>query len=174
MPSWQELERRFNELEQGLQFSRIDGQTGAAGEHWRIAGPADSDAVQRFEALAQIASAQLLADFRDAISRFPEVAAENDPVRRWYKALQYIGGRFEHQSYAEQLDTDGSSAGLIFLGSIDRPAAASATLCLRLAAQFPEQEPPYEPPTPDKSWFQRYALPVVLAVIAGLILAAIL
>ena len=38
LPTWDELAARFSQLEPALQFSRIDGQTGAAGEHWRIAG----------------------------------------------------------------------------------------------------------------------------------------
>ena len=59
MPSWEHFEQRFSRLEEALQFSRIDGQTGAAGEYWRIAGPPNPEAEDRFIALTGMASAKL-------------------------------------------------------------------------------------------------------------------
>jgi hypothetical protein len=177
--TWYELEQRFRQLETALQFSRIDGQTGDAGEHWRIAGGAGRDAEERFNALARIASSKLAEDFGSELGQFPELVSETDPVIRWYKALQYIGRRFEHRSYAEQKNADGSSAGLIFLGSIDKPASASATLCLQLAARAPTPKvAPFANSTSWRSWIAMHATELFVAILAtvvgGIILAALL
>src|SRR5260370_39532275 len=67
LPTWLELEQRFKELEPALQFSRIDGQTGSAGEYWRIAGSAGRDAEDRFNAVAAMASARLFREFRNVL-----------------------------------------------------------------------------------------------------------
>lgn len=112
MLTWYELEQRFKELETALQFTRIDGQTGAAGGHWRLAGGAGRDAEDRFNALAEIASTKLVRDFPGDMKRFPELETEGNPVIRWYKALRFIGDRYKHDFYAEQKNTNGSSAGL--------------------------------------------------------------
>ena len=138
-PTWFELEQRFRELEAPLQFMRIDGQTGAAGEHWRLAGGPSGDAGRRFHAVAAMASTRLFQDFPSEIRRFSELESESDPVIRWYKALQFIADRYEDYRYAEQINDDGSSGGFIFTGSIDQPATASATLCLELASRPIEQ-----------------------------------
>ena len=139
-PTWLELEQRFRELEAPLQLTRIDGQTGAAGEHWRWAGSPSGDAGRRFRAIAAMASARLFQDFPSKIGSFPELESESDPVIRWYKALKFIADRYEEGQYAEQINDDGSSAGFIFMGSIERPAAASATLCLELASRPIEKD----------------------------------
>jgi hypothetical protein len=138
VPTWYDLERRFRELEPALQFSRIDGQTGAAGEYWRIAGGFDRDATSRFEATAAIASTRLFQDFTVEINSYPELEQETDPTIRWYKALQYIGNKYEHGPMAEQVNDDGSSGGFLYRGSILRPATVSATLCLTLASRAPQ------------------------------------
>ena len=140
LPTWFELEQRFRELEGPLQFMRIDGQTGAAGEYWRLAGGPSGDAERRFNAVAAIASARLFQDLPSEIRQFPELESETDPVIRWYKALRYIGERYKDNRYAEQINDDGTSGGFIFSGSIDQPAAASATLCLELASRPIEQD----------------------------------
>jgi hypothetical protein len=134
LPTWYELEQRFKELEPALQFSRIDGQTGAAGEYWRIAGGPRRDFEDRFEALASIASTRLFQDFPGEIEKHDGLASEANPVIRWYKALQCIGNRYGNVRVLEQRNDDGSSGGFIYSGTIDKPAAASATLCLKLAS----------------------------------------
>lgn len=138
-PSWSKLEQRFKDLEPALQSARIAGQTGAAGEHWRLAGASSGDARRRFNAVAAMASTRLFQDFPSEIRRFPELESESDPVIRWYKALQFIADRYEDYRYAEQINDDGSSGGFIFTGSIDQPATASATFCLELASRSIEQ-----------------------------------
>ncbi len=138
-PSWFELEQRFRELEAPLQFMRIDGQTGVAGETWRLAGGPSGDAGRRFNAVAAMASTRLFKDFPSEVGRFPDLKSETDPVIRWYKALRYIGGRYKEDHYAREVNDDGSSGGFIFTGSIDQPATASATLCLELASRPKER-----------------------------------
>jgi hypothetical protein len=118
-----------------MQFMRIDGQTGAAGESWRVAGGAAGDAERRFNALAAMASRRLFQDFPPEVGRHSDLELENDPVVRWYKALRDIGGRYEQSHYAQEIDEDGTPGGLIFTGSIQQPAAISATLCLQLASR---------------------------------------
>jgi hypothetical protein len=135
LPTWLELEQRFRELEPPLQFSRIDGQTGAAGEYWRIAGGAGRDTESRFNAVAAMASARLFKDFPDEVERHEELAAESDPAIRWYKALRYIANRYEHSLTGQEVNNDGSPGGFVYTGTIHNPAAASATLCLELASR---------------------------------------
>jgi hypothetical protein len=134
--SWHELERRFQELEPLLQYTRIDGQTGAAGEHWRMAGSAGRDAEDRFEAVARMASEKLFLEMENEVDQYNDLASESDPLIRWYKALQYIGRRYETSGHiVREMNEDGSPGGFIYTGSINGPAAASATLCLALASR---------------------------------------
>lgn len=135
LPTWDELAARFSQLEPALQFSRIDGQTGAAGEHWRIAGAPARDAEERFKATVNIASARLEQDFPDEIAKHKDIIDEQDPLIRWYKALRHIGNRYESDHYGAQINDDGSSGGFIFLGTISQPAAGSQTLYLTLASR---------------------------------------
>lgn len=133
---WRDLEKRFRELERVLQYSRIDGQDGAAGEFWRVAGGPNRDAVERFEAVSAMAGIRLSKDFPMLVKNYPEVLAESDDKIRWYKSLRYILGRFEHGFLAEQKNEDGSSAGFITTGSIMDPASASVTLCTMLISRI--------------------------------------
>lgn len=133
LPTWLEFEQRFKELEPALQYCRIDHQTGDAGEHWRFTGSFARDAKDRFHAVATLASARLVHEFD--LSAFEDLAKETDPKRRWYMALQHLGERYEMSpNFAWQVREDGSR-GYIYTGFIDKPAAASATLCLSLAAR---------------------------------------
>jgi hypothetical protein len=134
--TWHELEQRFRELEPALRFSRIDSQTGAAGEHCRTAGVSDQDARRQFDAIAAIASSRLFQDFPGDVSSNANLARESDPTIRWYKALRDIGARYEHGPIAEQLNDDGSSGGFIYTGTINNPVTASATLCLEFASRM--------------------------------------
>lgn len=134
-PTWLELEKRFNDLEPVLQFSSIHGQTGSSGEYWRVAGGHGRDAEDRFNAVAAMASAKLFREFGDEVDRRPELARETDPAIRWYKALQYIGGRYREHHVGREVNDDGSYAGHIYTGMIEHPAAASATLCLAIASR---------------------------------------
>ena len=59
MLNWIELEQHFRALEPALAYARIDAQWGSSGEHWRLAGAADTSAKSRFEALSRLAGDQL-------------------------------------------------------------------------------------------------------------------
>lgn len=143
MESWVELERRFQELVPALQYSRLDYQWGAAGEHWRLAGGADFAMRVRFEALARLAGVRL-AD--TAIADFPpDITAEADPTIRWYRGLVKMTGLFRHGHVAQQLNADGTGAGWLYTGSVDKPAEASIVLCLRMAAHDAPQHPVPQP-----------------------------
>ena len=126
LPTWLELEQRFNDLHPALQFSRIDIVTGASGEHFTIAGAADRESIDRFKAVAGIAGARLQRDFPDEIGRHQQLARESDPLMLWYKALRHIGG---------------SGAATVFIGTIDQPAAASANLCRTMATRRRNLQP---------------------------------
>ena len=174
MPTWYELEQRFKELESALQYSRIDGQSGAAGEHWRLAGTAGPDIDQRFKTLAQIAGDKFISDFPDEAKRFPEITDEKNAAIRWYKALKCIAYRYEMDTYAEQRNADGSSAGLIFLGTIQKPASASATLCLSLAARVPTHQSRATSPRQSKiklaaTWVVTHVMQIVIGVVVAVI-----
>ncbi|MGL1277962.1 hypothetical protein ACSTJ6_20310 [Vibrio parahaemolyticus] len=59
MNSWLDFEHRFRTLAPVLQYHRLDDQTGAAGEWWRVAGqPCKS--VEEFELLCELAGEQLI------------------------------------------------------------------------------------------------------------------
>jgi hypothetical protein len=122
LPTWLELEQRFKELDPALQFSRIDIVTGSSGEHFTIAGGVDRESIDRFKAVAGIAGARLHRDFPDEIDRHEQLVQETDPLMLWYKALRHIGG---------------SAAATVFIGTIDRPAAASENLCRTMASWAP-------------------------------------
>ena len=56
MDTWINFESRFKELAPRLQSSRIDDQTGAVGEYWRLSGVNnDREAEQEFQTLCSIA-----------------------------------------------------------------------------------------------------------------------
>ncbi len=166
--TWIELEGRFRELETSFQFARIDGQTGAAGEHWRIAAvsPRDETAI-RFQRLAEIAGRKLASNFDEFLNDYPLVKEEQDPIRRWYKALRYIANRWYSGFYARQTDDSGNSAGFIFMGSIRQPAAASATLCLRLSSILQETDLKSSSPNDLLKYPVITAIFVSVLVIAG-------
>jgi hypothetical protein len=127
------LSEGFKELEAGLQFCRINHQTGDAGEYWRFGGNASREAQERFHALAALASARLFHDFD--ISEFRDLAEETDLKRRWYQALRYLGEGYEMSPHLVWQEKEDGGRGYIYTGFIDKPAAASATLCLSLASR---------------------------------------
>ncbi len=129
MRAWTELEREFSGLSDPFQQARLDHQFGAAGEHWRLAA-APAGLARRFRTLARMAGLKLLET--PGADRWPEVVAEPDAERRWYQALRHIAGAWRPEGYGVQKDDLGSDAGVIYLGQIERPFEASATLCLQM------------------------------------------
>jgi hypothetical protein len=120
-----------------LAGTRLDAQWGAAGEYWRIAGFSDGMAKQQFELLCGLAGSLLEQVFTREVDAERELLAERDPQVRWYRLLKRASPSFGDYGYGEQFHDDGSSAGLIFTGSLSRIAEAAANLCLSLHASHP-------------------------------------
>ena len=62
----------------------------------------------------------------------------SDPVVVWYRAMWHICRTFEHGTMAFQKSDEGEVLGNIYTGSINNPAAASASLCLDLFSRYGE------------------------------------
>ena len=144
MPTWPELRADFQALEQNLQYFRLDYQWGAAGVYYNIAGGGFSPSSRRFEILAEIAG-QLLtlvpAEHLDA-----NVLAAPPGKSRWYEALRYHSGEFQHEGYGTQYDDAGKTMGNIYMGKIHLPVHASVNLALQLSAVEPHSVAPIENP----------------------------
>ncbi len=138
MDSWLEIEQRFRLLAQELKHHRLDVQWGAAGEYWRIAGfGGQTPATEQFQILSSLAG-QLLGRVLKGENKVEQLLlATADTKLRWYHALKALSSSFGDQSYGEQLNEDGSSAGFIFTGTISQIAEASANLCLAFHASYP-------------------------------------
>jgi hypothetical protein len=131
MRAWSELEADFRALRgSGYDDARLDHQHGAAGEHWRLAGGATSQRIQRFEALARIAGMKLLEV--PVVADWAEVPQERDPLVRWYRALTQVSGAYRVDTYGVQKDEHGNDAGIIYMGRVGSVYETSATLCATL------------------------------------------
>ncbi len=141
MRTWEDLERRFRALEGSLRFARLDAQWGDGGEYWRVAGTADRSLARQLAAVAFMAGQKLDDTLKAADD--PKVAIvleEKDPTIRWYKALQHLGGDFKFENYGYLQNNQKETVGTIFTGTVNEPAAASATLCLEYAARYDESQ----------------------------------
>jgi hypothetical protein len=181
MPTWNELEIRFSQLAQEMLGARVDGFWRSNEEVWRVAGYSDSNAKKRFEAIALMAGKKLSEVLEAGNDINDEILAENDPIVRWYKGIWKISGNFKRFPTAREEDKNGNVVGYIYGGNILNIVDASATFCLELAAQYPEEHPEErEPPesSPQDSRFKRltdkYAIPIVKTIIGGLIVGIIL
>jgi hypothetical protein len=132
MLNWIELEQHFRELDEALAYAFIDIQWGSSGEHWRLAGAASPSKKSRFEALSRLAGEHLKTSRLPSMLGLEGNLVETDPTILWYKALKQAG-RLRRRNIAQEVDESGNAVGQIFTGYIDRPADASATLCLDLA-----------------------------------------
>ncbi len=140
MPSWKELETEFKALHDSLLYARVDGQLGAAGEYWRMAGTFDKNSEKRFLALASIAGQKLADVLTPREENVDEVLKEKDPISRWYKGIWKISDNFKLGHILEQKTSTGDSAGFIHTGTIDDIAETSSVLCLELLARYPEDQ----------------------------------
>ena len=168
MDNWLDLESRFRALAPALQHARLDGQWGAAGVYWRVAGAGNSPTVQQFEILATLAG-QLLAKVHLAANKSHSPLLQIvDAKHRWYGLLKESSPAFRDLLYGEQKNDNGSSAGFIYTGSIHPFAEASANLCLSLHSSHPITE--------KKSkwlWFhENYGKALIVGVILALVGAA--
>jgi hypothetical protein len=140
MDTWHELERRFQYLESTLRGARLDRQTGAAGEYWRVAAASDRLATSRFEVLSRAAGRKLRSDAEFLRIAVPAEVMEDDPEDKivWYRALALCTGFYENGLVGLQENDDGSRAGAIYTGNINNPAGVAATYCLELASMSKE------------------------------------
>ena len=138
MPTWEELEVNFRELEPALRFCRLDYQWGAAGTYYRIAGGGVSPQTRRFEVLAALAGGKLTELPRGHVAE--SVLQRRDPAERWYEALKAGSGMFEIGLYGIQQDANGTNQGTIYTGHIAPFADASALLALQYSA-VPQPQP---------------------------------
>jgi len=131
-----EFEARFKDLVPKLEFSRIDDQTGAAGEYWRIAGAnQNEEAVQEFEILCKLAG-QHLTKVVFGMEEFEKFISHSDPKIRWYRLLKNKSVNYIYTLTCYQTEEDGSKSG-IHGGSIHKIANGSANLSLWLEANYP-------------------------------------
>lgn len=178
MPTWEELEARFVELQPALRFSRLDVQWGGtAGERWRLAGAQDANARRKFEALARLAGDKLGETLVYEQVDCEEIITEPKPEWRWYKGIWKISGNFEYAFYGRELDDNEELVGIVHAGSIMSPVEASSAFCLELASSYPERNNlvGVETDQPSQKFWERYGRPMLIGifvtVFAGLILA---
>lgn len=134
MWTWRELEAAFRDLENSLPWARLDGQRGAAGETWHIAGGTDLHAKSRFETLARIAAGKLPEHYG---RREGDGSVDDAPVvYRWYRRLAEERRFWDIELPGEMTMPDGSK-GYIYMGSIHHPAKVAALVCLTEAANEP-------------------------------------
>ena len=129
MQTWTELQKEFEQLAPKLSRARLDTQWGVTGEQWHLTGEATLEVRTRFYLLCQIAGDKLLR--LPLSSELESIKQRTDPTIRWFDALKQLSGAFEFAFIATQLAEGGVSSGHINVGSIHRPAEASANLCLK-------------------------------------------
>ena len=140
MLTWRKLESEFKELGKQMVYTRLDVQWGAAGEYWHLAGSFYKNTDKRFTALSSIAGQKLASVLNPSAEVENELLREPDHAIRWYKGIWKISNNFEFGFIGEQTNNDGTSAGHIYTGTINKIADAAATFCLELAARYPESE----------------------------------
>lgn len=137
MDSWAKIEERFRTLVPVLRHQRLDVQWGAAGEHWSVTGGGSSSTKQQFELLASLAGKLLEQVINGNDELDQALRSTENPKVRWFKAMKAWSPEFSMDFYAKQMNEDGSSAGLIYGGSIPEVAEAAANLCLSLHMSRP-------------------------------------
>jgi hypothetical protein len=118
-------------MEPALRSARIDVTWGEGEETCRLGGY-EPNARDRFEVLARIAGQKLGETLDPQSDSGRALLSEPNLVTRWYKALWKVGKRLKPAFPFE--DIDGNIVRRWYAGSMDRPAEASALLCLELAA----------------------------------------
>lgn len=102
--TWLDLEERFRRLIPDLKYTRLDEQTGAAGEFWRIAGGDARQAANEFELLSMLAG-KLLQQVGRNKAELKEIIVHHDFKICWYRALKKFCRAYEpSRSYLRQKD----------------------------------------------------------------------
>ncbi len=158
MDNWLNFESRFKELAPRVQYSRIDDQTGAAGEYWRIAGGNnDQEAELEFETLCSLAGNHIT-EVLGGIEAYDAMLNHEDPKIRWYRLLKQKTTSYSRSSSGYQIEDDGSK-GWIHGGTISRIGEGSANLALWLHANHPIKQ--YW----VKTLYQDYGKEIVVGVV---------
>jgi hypothetical protein len=152
-----------------LRGCRLDAQWGAAGEYWRIAGFTDAIGRQEYELLCGVGGTFLEQVYSSNVEGERVLLEERDPKVRWYRLLKATSPAFGDLSYGEQLHEDGTSAGFIFTGSLDRIAEASANTCLALHASHPLVERKSKWTWLHENYVKAIVIGVVVAIVGTII-----
>ena len=158
LKTWLDYEERFRNLAPRLQHSRIDDQTGAAGEHWRIAGLTnDKEALHEFDTLCTIAGRKATEALKEN-SSFSDSLDHKDPRIRWYRLLKTHSTSYERGPSGYETNEDGSKQ-WSHVGTISNIGEGSANLCFWLEAHFPITQPWY------KTLYEDYGKGIIVGVI---------
>ena len=134
MSSWGEVERQFRTLEPAMERTVLERQWDEVSEEWRMAGVVELAVASRFRLAAEAAGALL----RDAAAIAPpEVAAEENPQHRWFRALWFMAGPHDPPVVGLMSLHGSAASGTVSVGRVRRPAHLSAALALRLQAAGP-------------------------------------
>ncbi|MBQ0799419.1 MAG: hypothetical protein KBT63_09035 [Porticoccaceae bacterium] len=164
LETWLDYEERFKELASRLQHSRIDDQTGAAGEFWGVSGLTnDKEALHEFDTLCTIVGRKIT-DVLTESDSFSEILNHKDPKIRWYRLLKNHSTSYYRSVPGYQTEDDGSK-GWIYAGTISNIGKGSANLCLWLEAHFPITQPWY------RTLYGDYGKEIVIGVILIIISA---
>jgi len=155
MKSWLDLEERFRNLALSLRYVRIDEQTGAAGEHWRIAGSAANESIRQFELLCNLAGQQIT----ELKVCSEEILNHPDPKIRWYRLLKEVSPSYKTGISGYQTNDEGENLGWIHTGSISDIGEASANMCLQLHQTHPIKPKWYE------ILYRDYAIQIIIGLI---------
>ena len=170
MQTWLDLEKRFRRLIPELQYTRLDEQTGAAGEYWRLAGMPATQSTNEFELLSMQAG-KLLQQVGHKKAELKEILAHPDFKICWYRALKKFSRAYQFGNRVMQADEFGRDAGAIFTGSIYNLPENSANVCLFLELHYPVRTRWYK-----KVW-NEYGKEIIIGVTVtalGGIIAALL
>ncbi|ELR8704625.1 hypothetical protein V4T45_004233 [Vibrio vulnificus] len=162
MNSWLDFEHRFRTLAPVLQYHRLDDQTGAAGEWWRVAGqPCKS--VEEFELLCELAGEQLI-ELLKLESEYGNIISGDRPQWAWYRMLKKHTSSYEIGTSGYEIDENGSK-NWIHTGTLYHIGESSANLALWLNIKYPI------PLKVKDVWYKRLYRDYGKEVLIGLIVA---
>lgn len=163
MQTWLDLEKRFRLLTSKLKDTRLDEQSGHAGEYWRLAGGYSSSSHNEFELLSSLAG-NLLREVGHHKAELREITNHQDSKICWYRALKKFSNSCSPRFYAVQKDKKGDDS-VIVISSIHDLAENSANVCLFLEVHYPLTTKFY-----IKLW-NDYGKQIAIGIIIAVILA---
>ncbi|WP_337912459.1 hypothetical protein [Vibrio cholerae] len=165
MDSWLDIERRFRDLAPALKFHRLDDQTGAAGEWWRVAGE-PCQVVTDFELLCELAGEQLAIVLKSE-SEYADIVAGNNVKWMWYRMLKKNTSSYKMGSSGYEIADDGTR-NWIYTGSLNNIGESAANLALWLNAKYP-----LRPKINIEAWYKKlyrdYGKEILIGVVVAII-----